>query len=108
MKAKRITALLLTAVMSIGVLGGCGAKNVDADEVVVKMADGEEVRLGVANFMASAVQSKIGSFVLAVIQVVVAETATPPFAAASPQHNNFTGVFLSNHCVTYHKFSLLS
>ena len=25
MKAKRITALLLTAVMSIGVLGGCGA-----------------------------------------------------------------------------------
>ena len=62
MKAKRITALLLTAVMSIGVLGGCGAKNVDADEVVVKMADGEEVRLGVANFMARYTQSNFDSF----------------------------------------------
>lgn len=65
MKAKRITALLLTAVMSIGVLGGCGAKNVDADEVVVKMADGEEVRLGVANFMARYTQSNFDSFYVA-------------------------------------------
>lgn len=61
MKAKQVTALVIAAVMSIGVLSGCSSKKVDADAVVAKMEDGE-VRLGVANFMARYIQSSYDSY----------------------------------------------
>ncbi len=61
MKAKKVTALALAAVMGTAVLTGCGSKSVDADAIVAKMDDGEVVRLGVANFMARYTQSSYDS-----------------------------------------------
>lgn len=62
MKAKKLGALALAAVMGMTTLTGCSLKSVDADAVVATMADGEEVRLGVANFMARYTQSMYDSF----------------------------------------------
>lgn len=62
MKAKKMAAFTLAVVMGVSVFGGCKAKNVDADEIVAKMDDGQEVRLGVANFMAKYTQSTYDSF----------------------------------------------
>lgn len=62
MKAKKVAAFTLAVVMGVSVLSGCKAKNVDADEIVAKMDDNQEVRLGVANFMARYTQSTYDSF----------------------------------------------
>lgn len=61
MKAKKVTALALAAVMGTAVLTGCGSKSVDADAIVARMDDDQVVRLGVANFMARYTQSSYDS-----------------------------------------------
>ncbi|MEY8391650.1 peptidyl-prolyl cis-trans isomerase [Lachnospiraceae bacterium] len=50
MKAKRLTALLLTAVLGVSILTGCG-NGIDAKKTGATL-DGQEISLGFMNFMA--------------------------------------------------------
>ena len=50
MKAKRLTALLLTAVLGASILTGCG-KGIDEKKTGATL-DGQEISLGFMNFMA--------------------------------------------------------
>ena len=50
MKAKRFTTLLVSGVLAASMLVGCGGINKNA---TVATLDGQEIKLGVANFAAS-------------------------------------------------------
>ena len=56
MKTKKMAALLLSGAMLASVLSGCGG--VDKDAVVATL-DGEEIKLGVANFAARLTQANL-------------------------------------------------
>lgn len=56
MKTKKMAALLLSGAMLASVLSGCGS--VDKDAVVATL-DGEEIKLGVANFAARLTQANL-------------------------------------------------
>lgn len=59
MNTKKFTALLLSGVMAASVLAGCGG--IDKDAVVATL-DGQEIKLGVANFAARLQQAQYDDF----------------------------------------------
>ena len=59
MNTKKFTALLLSGVMAASVLAGCGG--IDKDAVVATL-DGQEIKLGVANFAARLQQARYDDF----------------------------------------------
>lgn len=62
MRVKRLTALLISGVMAVSVLTGCGGVN---KEATVATLDGEAVSLGVANFAARLQQASYDDFYVA-------------------------------------------
>ena len=59
MNAKRFTALLISGVMAASVLAGCGG--IDKDATVATL-DGQEIKLGIANFAARLQQAQYDDF----------------------------------------------
>ena len=62
MRVKRLAALLISGVMAVSVLAGCGGVN---KEATVATLDGEAVSLGVANFAARLQQASYDDFYVA-------------------------------------------
>ncbi|MBD5554411.1 MAG: peptidyl-prolyl cis-trans isomerase [Roseburia sp.] len=62
MRVKRLAALLISGVMAVSVLTGCGGVN---KEATVATLDGEAVSLGVANFAARLQQASYDDFYVA-------------------------------------------
>ena len=59
MKAKRFTTLLVSGVLAASMLVGCGGINKNA---TVATLDGQEIKLGVANFAARLQQAEADDF----------------------------------------------
>lgn len=59
MNTKRLTALLVSGVMAASVLAGCGG--IDKDATVATL-DGQEIKLGIANFAARLQQAQYDDF----------------------------------------------
>ena len=59
MKTKKFTALLVSGVMAASVLAGCGG--IDKDATVATL-DGQEIKLGIANFAARLQQAQYDDF----------------------------------------------
>lgn len=65
MKAKRFTTLLVSGVLAASMLVGCGGIN--KNETVATL-DGQEIKLGVANFAARLQQAEADDFYRAYLQ----------------------------------------
>ena len=59
MKIKKFTALLVSGVMAASILAGCGG--IDKNATVATL-DGQEIKLGVANFAARLQQAQYDDF----------------------------------------------